>query len=257
MAESSLSLAYQNLQEEVGAFLGFTSDSTAWSDYEKGEIDRIIKKGLSMFYWPAPLPGMRNSHEWSFLRAVGEIETEANVYEYDLPDNFGVADSTMSIEPPSGHAAIAVMSEAHLRRLRQPYEKFGVPRIVAISSVPFDGTAGTRFKAQFFPTPDRVLDIRYSYSVLADMLTLDKPYPLGGAIHSDTLREACLAAAESTMDDTAGVHHNLFLMRLAASVSIDQKNSTPAFFGYNGDPANATSLRRERTGRVSYDGNYY
>lgn len=73
MAESSLTITYEELQREVANVLGFGLQN--WDDDEYAMIDRYIQSGLRMFYSPAPLDG--KTHQWSFMRPMGEISTTA------------------------------------------------------------------------------------------------------------------------------------------------------------------------------------
>jgi len=73
MAESTLSITYEELQREVANVLGFGLQN--WDDDEYAMIDRYIQSGLRMFYSPAPLDG--KTHQWSFMRPIAEITTTA------------------------------------------------------------------------------------------------------------------------------------------------------------------------------------
>lgn len=75
MAESSLSISYEQLQKEVGYVLGFGLDTREWNDQEYMLADRYIQSGLRMFYSPAAING--HSHQWSFMRPIAEMETVA------------------------------------------------------------------------------------------------------------------------------------------------------------------------------------
>lgn len=75
MAESSLSISYEQLQVEVGHVLGFGLNTQEWDDNEYMLVDRYIQSGLRMFYSPAAIDG--HSHQWSFMRPITEMETVA------------------------------------------------------------------------------------------------------------------------------------------------------------------------------------
>ena len=60
-------------------YLGFGRDT----DYDnlttgqKGDVVSCIERGLRQFYNPPPMPNETSSHEWTFLRGEGVIETVA------------------------------------------------------------------------------------------------------------------------------------------------------------------------------------
>lgn len=73
MAESTLSITFDDLQKEVAFYLGLSRDSTKWSASELESINSCIKSGLRQFYCPDPLPGERIAHDWSFLRPIASF----------------------------------------------------------------------------------------------------------------------------------------------------------------------------------------
>jgi len=63
----------------VQRYMGFGRD-TAWgslTDGQRGDVLECVQRGLRQFYAPPPLPGESSSHEWTFLRSNGTIDTEA------------------------------------------------------------------------------------------------------------------------------------------------------------------------------------
>lgn len=71
MAESTLSITLSDLRANVQRAMSYGSYSATFSglssDYQ-AEINSIISRGLRQFYFPPPLPGEGQSHQWSFLR---------------------------------------------------------------------------------------------------------------------------------------------------------------------------------------------
>ena len=84
MAESTLSIAYEELRSIVSFAMGYgwAEDAAAWANLttaQQNEIDRAIREGLRQFYRPVPLAGERQAHEWSFIRIVTTLSAPANV----------------------------------------------------------------------------------------------------------------------------------------------------------------------------------
>ncbi len=70
MSESTLSIGYDDLRKEVGAYLGFGRTTANWSSDQAATILACVNSGLRQFYVPPPLPGEAVAHVWSFLRPV-------------------------------------------------------------------------------------------------------------------------------------------------------------------------------------------
>lgn len=69
MAESTLSLKYEELRSEVSRFLGWDTTYDNLSAGEKATLDMIIESGLRQFYYP-PIP-----HRWSFFTPAATMAT--------------------------------------------------------------------------------------------------------------------------------------------------------------------------------------
>jgi len=75
MAESTLSLGYDEIQIEVGRYLGYEADYTEWSLLEVAEVNRIIQAGYRQFLYPQAMEGVEAGYEWSFLKPTTTITT--------------------------------------------------------------------------------------------------------------------------------------------------------------------------------------
>jgi hypothetical protein len=77
-AEASvLTVTYSILRREVGRFLGYGRDPTAWTggSDEAVDVEDILRSGVRRVLTPPPLPGEKKAHEWSFLRPVATFAT--------------------------------------------------------------------------------------------------------------------------------------------------------------------------------------
>lgn len=75
-APTSLAMGYETLLEEIGFYVGFGRDDTAWSDEQAATVAAILNRGARMFYYPPPIQDDKfgiNSHQWSFLRPVATL----------------------------------------------------------------------------------------------------------------------------------------------------------------------------------------
>jgi len=80
MAESTLSLGYDDIQIEIGRLLGYVVTAAAialWTAETIAEVDRIIQAGYRQFLYPPAVQGIEAGYEWSFLKPTAEITTIA------------------------------------------------------------------------------------------------------------------------------------------------------------------------------------
>lgn len=107
----------------------------------------------------------------------------------------------------------------------------------------------------FWPIPDAAYTLSYRYTAIPGKLTAVLPYPLGGALHSETILASCMAAAELKVMNEKGKLWATFIERLAASISLDCRATAPMHFGYNGDNSDGAGRATYRTNYVTYNGN--
>lgn len=249
--ESTLSLQYNDLVGDVGLFLGYgrgaAFDDPAWTKPQQNVIDSIVKSGLRQFYFPPPLEGSDSSYDWSFMRPVGTADLPSGATIVPLPDDFGGFEGQITVVAKKSTSMwpIDLVNENRIRQMfsTQPDVK-GRPIMAAL--VPLKATtstAGQRQNMIFFPLADQEYTIQFAYYILPDYLNQAFPYAYGGMAHAETIREACLKAAEEFLDDASGVHAALFQQRLAASISMDRRNK-PQKLGYNRDASDYPDITR-------------
>lgn len=241
MAESTLSLQYTDFLSEIGMGLKYGRTSGSWSANQTADVAYVLKQGLSQFYNPPALDPQQPPHRWNFLRTGGTIATVAGTYQYVLPDNFGVIEGKITFNPTQGYKAIDIVSEQRIRMLYQGGLLSGRPQegsITRTAPATIVGTPpaadtyiGERFTLTLWPKPDAVYNLTYNYAVLPQMLSATNPYPLGGAMHSRTILESCLAIAETHIGDTAGFHRAAFREALVQSIAHDKASKSVEFIG--------------------------
>ena len=166
---------------------------------------------------------------------------------------------TMTYSPGiSATQSIDRVGENQMRGMRQRSDLTEAkPSHVAITPKAKTTSAGTRFSAQFYPTPDAEYVLTYKFTALPDKLTVDDLYAYGGAAHGETLLESCLAVAESRMEDEPGVHAARFMERLMASIAYDQSLAAETL-GLMGDNSDGSEWPAHRSdGRVTFKGVQY
>jgi hypothetical protein len=155
---------------------------------------------------------------------------------YTLSDDFGSILSPLTFEPELGYPPVKVVPESTVRAARSSWNSTGAPRQAAILPIMTLGaTVGQRFKIVFNPCPDAAYLLTYRYTALVSKLdATNYKYPLGGMQHGETIKAACLAAAELIEEDRPGAWEMMFQQKLASSVSVDRENA-PDFYDYNGE----------------------
>ncbi len=315
MAESSLSLAHDELADAVSRFLGYGDDYTDIGATEQGYVDKIVTSGLRRFYRPVPIGGQ--THEWSFLKPVqtsvlwadqavesgvtvlasgaGLILTFTGMTVYPtmigrtititddtshvitgytsstvltvttvataatektfsmasgghfrLPDDFGYLLGRPTFASTEAYYPLDMIGEGQIRQLQQTNATSGKPLYGATQPQTTDGTVGQRWDLMVWPTPGSTFNLTYRYHVLVstmDASTVVRPY--GGAAHSETILESCLAVAEERENDERGLHGAAYMENLAASIEYD-KRLGPQTLGYNGESS-------DRRGAIGID----
>lgn len=206
-----------------------------WSNDQEQEANLAIDTGLRNFYNPVQVLGRASVHEWSFLAPTETMVTVANQITVDMPPGFAMLDGPMFYRPSTTAMGPAVqeVSEQHILGQLAQVERTGQPTEVACR-VKSPDAQGTRYELLFWPIPDDAYEISFKYRASPALLQADEDYPLGGAIHAQTIIEACMAAAEE-LRGVKGLHGKLFRERLAASVARDQQAASPETLGYGYD----------------------
>ncbi len=181
---------------------------------------------------------------------------------YDLPDDYGGGiENGLVIESSNYNPRIVVTGEGSIRSMRQNRPQISqsssstvTPFYVAVRPKVQVTTTGQRWEIMFFPLPSTVYTISYVYRVNPQMLvTTTIEYPYGGMVHAETIRAACIAAAEEQENgnrlggNPVYDKKKLFQERLAASIQLDKQMNGMADYGYNGDNSDAV----HRAGRDS------
>lgn len=220
-----LNIDYDTLFTEVAAFLGKDRDNSSISEVERSTIDAHIKAGLRMFY---------TSYSWSFLKPWSEISVKAGTWEYELPSDFGYLLGNIIVECEDRRKPMQLIGQTQL--MGMPHDKEGIPRFYAVSpKIMSVQSYEQRFQLLIWPTPKKKVRLHLQYSVVPGVLSSSNPYPYGGMYHAETIKEACLAAAESGSEDTVGLHYQLFQNLLKNSIAFDINQSVADNLGYNGD----------------------
>jgi hypothetical protein len=230
MAEPTLTQTFLKLQQEVGFYLSWGSDDTAWTTAQTALIKDIVNSGLRQFLLPPAANGIV-SHRWSFLQAhAGTIALSTGDDDMALPDDWGGGTRMFHWAIGEAKKPIPVIPLAEFLSIASVKDSSGTPITAAIRPLTFAPATGQRYEVLFHPQPDSGVNakvLNFTYSVDLDKLGTSGHFTPGGAAHSETLLESCLAVAELRVDDETGVHNARFMERLAASIEYDKNNIVP------------------------------
>lgn len=226
------------LQRLIGKELGYGPNAAMWNHTQASHVELALETGLRKFYVPTVLPGERFSHEWKFLKPIGTVTTNDDVYTYDLPSGFVSFEGPITFAPGEGtlYPGLQIVPEGRIRRWLANSTGTGRPQYAATRVKPLDkGAGGTHWEIMFYPPPDDAYELSFAYSVNPGDLENEATLPYGGQQHAQTLIEACLAAAEEQKDIVNGPHAGKFLECLRTSVSLDKRAACPETLGVSRD----------------------
>ena len=168
---------------------------------------------------------------------------------YTLPDDFAHLADDFTFAPAGSIRRMSQRSAAWLRNAEAASNATGYPVHYAVQPREFSESIGQRWEVLVWPQPSTDHTVYYRYRVNPNKLVNDGDYPIGGAIHSQTVLACCLAVAESRKNDGQSYHRDLTATLLQTSIDIDSRNK-PRTLGYNADGPSGPSI--DRRGNVTY-----
>lgn len=232
-----LGLTFLELKRYVGRYLGFDRDPTNWSANESTDVNDVIKDGLRLFYRPPRLPEEGKAYQWSFLRPHGNVTMMPSQDDYLMPEDFaGIDGALYFVQADFATIEVTIVNEHRIRALRQRHwynTTQYYPRYAAIIPNQTEGESTQRYTMMVWPKPDNSYTMNYKYFARQRCMGEDTEVPLGGGEHAETIKAACIAAAEAHLDDEVGPKRAIFLDNVRASVDFDRKASSPETLGYN------------------------
>jgi hypothetical protein len=224
MPESSLAAPWDELRQRVAFDRGYNSDKAQWTAEQKTILEMVVRSAARLFYTPPP--NGEPPHEWTFLRPNFELIIPADQDDIDLPADFGFLVGDLYFLDPTTSWAVPLQrkNSAMIMKFRQhaPLIKSRPEYCATVPKGPPGVLKGQRQMLMVYPVPVQDYAMQGRYSVLPEALDPSHPYPYGGAAHSETLVQACLAASEQ-LNGTPGPHTQHFRECLAASIEYDRR----------------------------------
>ena len=249
MAESTLSIEYDVLRRWVGRKLAYDRTPGNWSAAQILDCNDAIRSGLRRFY---------TAYDWKFLRNSMTLDLEGGTWRYQMPDDYGGAIGQLTYNDTStSYPPIEQTSVSDIDALRQRSTTSGRPRLFAESPINNIAAVGQRFELLVFPTPESSYPVTARYFALQSMLTSDRPYPLGGGAHAETILFSCLSSAEAMIFDTEEVYSKKYEDALAKSIAHENnlrgaKTLGPDYDGSDGSEVSDGAIPSRWFGGSSY-----
>ena len=262
MAESSLTLAWAELKQAVGKFINYGSTIANWTAAQVTEIEAIVQSGIRRVYYPL---GAQGAHEWSFLRPSTTLDLVVAQYIYnnndaDIGDSFGRLIGEMHYDAGENRRPVVVVPIATILDYRSHFDQSGDPEFVAERFKTSDGSGGQRHELLFYPTPDAVKTLNYTFEAYSGQLSDANPYPLGGMQMSELYKESCLSVAESEVMEELGLHTQQYQALLADAITRDKRRAGKVYGQMGNRELGVFPFRRGYTGSaydITYDGITY
>ena len=225
----TLAVTYSDLAKSVAKFLGY--DHANLTDEQKDEVDCIIQSGVRNFYYPPAMDGVDPNFEWSFLKMEGSVVTTPGVSEYLLPDGFNRFSGAIIIKDAENFPfrTAFVVPYGNVKSMLDNGHRTGVPHYAASLGVNQYGEKGQLRKLYLYPVPDAAYTLDFSADMDFGRLSDENPFPLGGAMYAELLRESCLAVAERDTNDEEGIHLAAFNRLIVSTIARDRKASAQNF----------------------------
>ncbi|NQV06796.1 hypothetical protein HQ535_09600 [bacterium] len=167
-------------------------------------------------------------------------------YRYTMDADFTGIEGAMTYFPGDGFKGPLQVGEGQIRAMRQSSANVasGRPTHFAIRWLEATGEATHRAELIFYPTPNDTYVLNFPKQMIPNALSATYTTPLGGAVHSETVLELCLRAAELGLDDERGIHHQTAMELLETSIAHDRRLTSPSTLGYNGDRSGYVTASR-------------
>lgn len=234
---ATLELTYADLMNAVGDFLGFGRDYTLYSATDVAICEENIQSGLRDFYYFRDFVDGVMFQGWSFVNfnPTSTLTLVSGTRTYTLPSNFSSIDGTFTWGDGINKLPILIVGDQNILDMYNAMDASGDPLYASIETSGSTGTALQTNTVTFYPEPNAAGALNYRYFINPLQVTSSATYPLGGPQHAETLKEACIAAAERNRDDEVGMHNARFQQLLMQSARFDMRAATPEYLGRNID----------------------
>ena len=228
MAESTLTLTFDDIANEVAIMLGMARTRALRSDDEDADVDQCVHDGYMQFLTPPWEDAGLIPRKWTFLRLDTTLTMTADEETSDCPEDFAclLAHTLHYTDSDTGpFHGIKVRSGDEIRSYYQEDDDYSDdPAWCVVRPKAFTAATGQRYEVRWYPVTDTAHVVSFPYlAIPAEGSSTN--YMQGGALHTQTLVASCRAVAERKFNDEVGKEWIHFLSCLRASHDLDSSNS--------------------------------
>jgi hypothetical protein len=217
---ASLILSFSDVYSRVSDFLGLGTSPTGTN---LTKVKDITYRAYRKFLFPLDTQ-TKQVYVWSFLRKTGTLITEANKYEYVLPEDFVGLVSGFKYDAGENKDNPQKIDVSKLRALRsQSIATASNPDYYAIKAIPYNLDTGANYSVLFYKTPSGSVTFKYEYIFDPEKPSATTDIFVGGVRGSEVIMQLALGVAELQDDDTAGPQEAKAQEMLAAFMAYDQQ----------------------------------
>ena len=223
-----LQVDYNMLRREIGRFADSGRSGSDWDTTQDQDIEDALNRGLRLYYYPTVNRETGETYHWSFLEEDLSIELLNDKYQYDLPARFSRTTDEFVIDGATDATPLAEADDSDLRALIANEGRTGDPEYFAIRTRRTAPGDRSLREVLFYPIPTGGVTVTARMEIEPPALSPANPYPLGGAMHGETIIEACLVAAELVFfpESGPGIHHDKFYDQLLPRSVEDDRELT-------------------------------
>ena len=221
---ATLQLTFEDLYNRVAKFLG-TYGSSGPSGANLTDAQDIVNDAYTQFI---------TAHDWTFLKPSQQLTTITGQHIYGLPDDFYHMLTDLQFGAGTSYPPVQEVSVDAVMEMRSIETVSSWPTYYAIRPTAYDKEVGQSWEILFYPTCDAAYTLNFRYRILTDKLENADDIPIGGAEHTQLLRQMSLAEAELQKEKTIGPQGQQAANQLQGAVNQDSKRN-PHRLGYNGN----------------------
>jgi hypothetical protein len=166
--------------------------------------------------------------------AVAKAYTINTDGSYGLPDDFGWIVDDFAYSRDETAVLIQPISLQAIKRMESGNDSTGLPLYYAVFVRPFTSTTGSRYDVRFWPEPSGEYTFRYRYHVNPSKMTADAEYPLGSALHAQTVLQAGKYIADTNKHRNSTASKAMYDELMITSIQADSQIASKTI-GYNGN----------------------
>lgn len=224
----TLNVTYNDLLRECGLVAGYGANPALYDHEQRSTAEYVVRRAYQRFL---------KAHVWKFMLNevdIGSVNQGNSLIEVTSTftgqtfDNFVYADGLFENKRAF---RVPIVPLERIRAIEAKYtttsQPIGAPKYIAFVAQHPDQISQPdvhRWLSYVFPTPDRDYSLAARILQMPPPMSEGQPYPIGGALHGETIAQCVRAQAEQYVLRVAnGPEEQKFLACLASSIEMDKQ----------------------------------